>query len=88
MTTTQTWINTPLTRCSAAALPLLIEAHGYLSGVAAPQASRLADKISDLLQEVIDLAGDVEAYGNKWDGGTMGDLAAQIREATKEYNSI
>ena len=88
MSITQTWIDTPLTRCSAAALPLLIEAHGQLYGLAAPQASRIADKIAALLEEIIEVAGDIEVYGNKWNGGIMGDLAAGIREATKEYNAI
>lgn len=88
MPITQTWIDTPLTRCSAAALPLVIEAHGILHGLAAPQASRIAEKISALLEGIIDVAGDIEAYGNKWTGGRTGELAALIREATREYNAI
>lgn len=84
----RTWTDTPLTRCSAAAFPLLIKAHDSLHGVAAPQASRLADKIADLMDAAIQLAGEVEAYGNKWDGGTMGDLAVALRDATSEFNRI
>jgi hypothetical protein len=55
---------------------------------AAPRASDLATRIAALLESVIDLAGDVQAYGNKWCGGTMGELATKLREATREYDSI
>jgi hypothetical protein len=82
------WADTPATRCSVAALPLLVEAHTRLHGVAAPHASRIAERIGALLDSIIDVAGDVEAYGNKWCAGDMGELARRVREATREYNAI
>ena len=84
----KTWEDTPLTRCSAAALPLLIEAHGRLYGIAAPQASRIADRIAALMEEIIEVGAEVEYYGNKWCESAMADLAAKIRNATYEYNRI
>jgi hypothetical protein len=83
-----TWTDTPLTRCAAAALPLLITAHGELHGVAAPRASALADRIGAAMALLIDIAGDVEAYGNRWTGGEIGELAEKLRAATAEYNGI
>ena len=83
-----THIDNPLTRSAAAVLPLLIEAHDRLYGLAAPQASRIADRIANALAELIDIGGEVEAYGNKWEGGRMGKLAAEIRTATAGYNQI
>lgn len=82
------WADSPLTRCAAASLPLLIEAHGKLHGVAAPQASHLSQQIANLLWELIEVAGSVEAYGNKWADGDIGELARKIREATAEFNRI
>ena len=81
-------IDSPLTRCSAAALPLIIQAHDVLHSLAAPKASKLADRISALLEEIINVAGDVAAYGNSWVGGDMGKIADSIRLATKDYNDI
>lgn len=83
-----TYSDSPLTRSATAVLPLLIEAHGRLYGLAAPKASRLADRIGDALATLIDIAGDVEAYGNKWCGGDMERLATQLREATREYHGV
>ncbi len=84
----QTWADTPLTRCATASLPLLVEAHTRLYGIAAPRASRIADRIARALEELIEVAGEVEGYGNTWCGGEMGELAAKIRAATKEYNFV
>ena len=82
------WADTPLTRCAAASLPLLIEAHTRLHGVAAPQASRIADRIAAAMADLIDIAGEVEAYGNKWCDGDMGKLAESLRNATAEFNKV
>lgn len=83
-----TWTDTPLTRCATAALPLLIEAQDLLHGVAAPKAGAIAERISNALALLIDIAGDVEAYGNRWTGGEIGELAEKLRAATAEYNVI
>ena len=80
-----TWPYTPLTRSAAAALPVLIDAHAILHGYS-PKASRISDRIANLLEQIIDCTGDVEAYANKWSGG-MG-LADRAREATREYDAI
>ena len=81
--------DTPLTRCAAAAVPLLIEAHTELHGLAAPKASRLANRIGGLLAELIEVASDVEAYGKQWSAQTtLADLAAKLRAATAEYNQV
>lgn len=82
------WTDTPFTRCSTAAFPLLVDAHGRLYGLAAPKASDLAHRIALLMEQVIDLSGEVEAYANKWCGGHMGQLGNKLREATAEYNAI
>lgn len=82
------WEDTPLTRCAAGALPLLIEAHGRLYGIAAPQASRIADRIAALLEEIIECGAEIECYGNKWCESAMSDLAAKLRAACYEYNKI
>ena len=85
---TNTWDDTPLTRSAAAALPVLIEAHAVLHGLAAPKASRIADRIAALLEQIIECAGDVQAYGNTWCGGEMGEIADRAFEATREYEGI
>jgi hypothetical protein len=82
------WADSPLTRCASASLPLLIEAQTRLHGVAAPQASQIAERIGAALADLIDIAGEVEAYGNKWCDGDMGHLAESLRTATAEYNRI
>lgn len=46
----RTHVDTPLTRCSAAALPLLIRAHDELTNLAAPRASDLSHRIGLLLE--------------------------------------
>ena len=78
----------PIDTCPPKVLPLLIEARERLLHVAAPQASQIADRIGRALEALIDVAGDVEAYGNKWTGGRMEELAAQIREATRDWNDV
>ena len=84
----------PIETCSLASLPLLIEARERLYSLAAPQASRIADRISAALEEIIECAGDVEVYGNKWCGGdmltrsTIGDLAAKLNAVTKEWSDL
>ena len=82
------WADSPLTRCASASLPLLIEAHTRLYGLAAPQASRIADRIGHAMAELIDIAGEVEAYGNKWCGGDIGELAESLRNATAEIRDL
>ncbi len=77
----------PIHTISPVILPLLIEAHIRLRDLAAPQASRIADQIGACLETLIDIAGDVEAYGSKWTGGRMEELATQIREATKVWHA-
>jgi hypothetical protein len=85
---TNTWNDTPLTRSATAALPVLIDALPLLHGFAAPKASRIADRIAELLEQIIECAGDVQAYGNTWRGGGMGGIAARAWEATREYDEI
>jgi hypothetical protein len=80
-----TWSDTPLTRCATASLPHLIRAHDLLHGLAAPQAARLSERIAAALADLIDIAGDVECYGNKWYGGEIGEIAHALRVATAEY---
>jgi hypothetical protein len=80
-----TWTDTPLTRCATASLPVLLRAHDVMHGLAAPRASRIAERISAALEELIECAGDAEAYGNTWSGGEMGEIAAAAREATREW---
>lgn len=82
------WEDTPLTRCAAASLPLLIEAHGRMHGIAAPQATRIAERISALLAEIIEVSAEVECYGAKWCESAMSDLSVKLREANYEYNRI
>jgi len=89
MTMPNTWDNTPLTRGATAALPVLIDAHAYFYGLAAPKASRIAERIAGLLEQIIDCAGDVQAYGNScWTGGRGRELADRAHEATSEYDKI
>ena len=83
-----TWTDTPLTRSAVAALPVLIDAHAYLHGLASSHASSISDRIANLLEQIIECTGDVEAYGSKWCGGTMGGIADRAREATREYDAI
>lgn len=78
----------PIETCSLASLPLLIEARERLLHLAAPQASRIADRISAALEELIECAGDVEAYGNRWAGGDIAELAARCNAATKEWSDL
>jgi hypothetical protein len=78
----------PIETCPPKVLPLLIEARERLHRLAAPQASAIADRIGAALEALIDVAGDVECYGNKWTGGRMEEIAAQIREATREWNDV
>ena len=86
--TTAPHIDCPLTRCASAAMPHLLEARDRLHSLAAPKAGRIAERIDDLLEQIIHLAGDVEAYGNTWTGGDMERIATSCREATAEYNGI
>ena len=83
-----TWDDTPLTRCATAALPVLIDAHSLLHGIAAPKATRIAERIAGLLEQIIDCAGDVQAYGNTWIGGGGRELADRAFAATAEYDGI
>ena len=87
-TAPNTVTGTPLTRSAAAALPVLLDAHAHLRGVAAPQSSRLAYRIASLLEQIIWCAADVQAYGDKWTGGGMKEIADRAREATREYEGI
>jgi hypothetical protein len=80
--------STPLTRGATGALPLLIRASELLHGLAAPQAARLAERIGAALAEIVDLAGDVEAYGSKWERDEMAQIADALRAATAEYNGM
>ena len=83
-----TWDDTPMTRCATAALPVLIDAHAYFHGLGAPKATRIAERIAGLLEQIIDCAGDVQAYGNSWTGGRGRVLADRAYEATREYDKI
>ena len=87
-TSPNTVAGTPLTRSAVAALPVLIDARAYLREIAAPQATRIADRIAALLEQIVDLTGDVQAYCNKWHGDKDSELAHRAREATCEYDSI
>lgn len=78
--------NTPLTNSALRVLPLLIEAEDRLCDLASPQASRLSERIAKALYELIEVAEDVEAYGNKWTG-SMEEIAGKIRAATLEYTN-
>lgn len=78
----------PIETCSLASLPLLIEARERLYSLAAPQASRIADRISAALEEIIECAGDVEVYGSRWTGGDIAELAARCSTATKEWSDL
>ena len=75
----------PIDTVPLAILPLLIEAKNELHSYGAPQASRIAERISTILTDLIDVAADVEAYGNKWIGGKMEDIATALNIATKEW---
>jgi hypothetical protein len=75
----------PIDTVPVAILPLLIEARHELHRFGAPQACRLSDKISAALEALIECAEDVESYGNKWTGGTMGNLAQSLNVATKPW---
>ena len=83
-----TWDDTPLTRCATAALPVLIDAHSLFHGLAAPKATRIAERIATLLEQIIDCAGDVQAYGNSWTGGGGRELADRAAAATAEYDGV
>jgi hypothetical protein len=78
----------PIDTCPRAVLPLLIEAKARLHRLGAPQAGAIADRISVALENLIDVAADVEAYGNKWGGGRMGELAEEIRLATRSWYGL
>ena len=80
--------DTPLTRCATASLPVLLRAHDALHSLAAPRASRIAERIGAALEELISCAEDVEAYGSTWTGGDMGEIAADARTATREWQAI
>ena len=75
----------PIETCPVALLPLLIKARSELHALAAPQASDIAARIGAALEALIEVAGDVEAYGHKWGGGGVGEMAAQNLEATREW---
>ena len=78
----------PINTCSLAALPLLIQARDRLDKLAAPQASGIAYEIGLLLEQIIELAGVVEAYGNKWTGGEIGKIADKLNAATIAYHGV
>ncbi len=75
----------PIETIPVAILPLLIEARGRLHGLGAPQASRIAERIGEVLEALIDVAADVESYGNKWTGGSLSEIAAALSVATREW---
>jgi hypothetical protein len=79
---------TPLDQSATTLLPLLLRARGKLSALAAPKAEKLSDRIFVLLEQMVDVAEDVELYCDKWrTPSDMETLAADIRLAIKEYNS-
>ena len=88
MTLSSHFLDTPLTRCAVASLPVLIEARAHLIGLAAPQASRLEERIGDLLDQIVYCAGLVHAYGNKWPAGAIKKIADRACEATRECGGI
>ena len=75
----------PIDTIPPTVLPLLIEARKILRPLGAPKACRLEADITAALEQLINVATDVEAYGNKWCGGSMGELADKIRDATREW---
>jgi len=79
----------PIETCSAAALPLLIDARRYLYALAAPKASRLEERITAILADIIYLSSDVVAYENRWGGDSeFRALAGKLADATAEYDRI
>jgi len=75
----------PIDTIPTAVLPLLIEARKILRPLASPRARNLEYEINAVLEQIIQVATDVEAYGNKWCSGRMGELADKIRDATREW---
>lgn len=73
---------------AAAMLPHLMAAESYLRSLAAPQASKLSERIGALLAETAELGEDVAMYYRKWPGHGpvtgMAELDA-LAETTGRY---
>ena len=61
---------------AAAMLPNLLRAEAHLRSLAAPQASKLSERIGTLLDELAELGEDVAMYYARWPG--HGDMPATV----------
>jgi len=78
----RTW---PVHDAALAALPVLVRAELHLRRLAAPQAGELSGRLLAVFEGLIGIAGDVECYGRRWDGGELEAITAPLATALAAY---
>ena len=71
-----------------AALPVLVHAELHLRRLAAPQADELSWRLLAVFEDLINLAGDVEGYGRRWDGGKLAAITAPLAAMLAAYERV